>query len=642
MLTGKRAFRASTAADTMSAILKEEPPEMSEANRQIPSALERIVRHCLEKNSEERFQSARDVAFDLEALSSVSGTASTAVQPKGAPRLSFVAKTAFGLIGLLLVATGGLYFGRRNRAKPPVCRRLTFRQGSIQAARFMPDGQSVIYSASFEGNPADIFTTRPQGPESRSMGLTGTTLLAVSPQGEAAILLQSHSVQIAIREGTLARVPLEGGVPREILAHIESADWSPDGSSLLITRQVEGGDRLEAPPGKLIFQNAGAIGHPRFSPQGDRIAFFDHPARLGDAGSVAVVDLAGHVTLLSNGWTDLTGLAWSPDGKEVWFTGTRESSTAKLFAVTLDGVEREQYRNVGDLLLFDVARDGRMLLAQEDWRSGIYGLGPGDTHERDLSWFDYSVAVGLSGDGRTMLFTENGESVGSQEGTSYLRGTDGSPALRISEGLCWALSPDSQTVICTNSSNQLTQVPAKTGEVKRLTNDELVHGISAWFPDQKKILFLGLQSGHNARLYSLDIAEGKSRATTPEGASSYFRVSPDGEQIAVAMGSEYRTTLYSASGGEGRPVRAAEPGEVPVAWSADGRALFCQKLGQMPFDIIQIDLNSGKRTLWKQIMPPNPLGVTFTGQAHLSSDLKSYVYTVDRRLDVLYVVDGLH
>jgi serine/threonine protein kinase len=519
MLSGKRAFTAGTAAETMSAILNDDPLQSNESNRQIPPSLERIVRHCLEKNPDERFQSAHDLGFDLESITSSVSTAANSPIAVPTAKSKYAVALGLGLLFTVLVAGGAFYFGRKGSLKFPTYRRITFRQGSIQAARFTPDGQSVIYSAALEGQLPDIFTTRPQSPESRSMGLVGSTILSVSSQGEMAVLLQAHAVQIALTQGTLARVPLEGGVPREISANVESADWTPDGSKLLITKQDGVNDRLESPPGTLIYQTTGAIGRARFSPDGNSIAFFNYEGRLSDNGSVAVVDLAGHRRVLSTGWTDLTGLAWSPNGGGVWFSGSRDSGMSRLFAVNLKGSEREVMRSLGGLRMYDIARDGRVLLSREDWRSGIYGLAPGENHERDLSWFDYSVAWDLTSDGRTVLFMENGDSVGAAQQVSYLRGTDGSPALRISNGSCWAISHDGRSVLCTGPDGQLIQVPTRSGETKALTHDALFHGIASWFSDQKRVLFQGKEPGHGFRLYVQDISGGEARPVTPEGAT---------------------------------------------------------------------------------------------------------------------------
>jgi len=643
LLTGKRAFRGETAADTMSAILKDEPPELAEPNRQIPPALERMVRHCLEKNPEERFQAARDVAFDLEALSSASGTAPA--WPVSGPvrkRKALVIAAVSGLAILAVVTAGLLVAARRGTARLPSFRRLSFHQGTVQAARFAPDGQTLAYSAAWDGGSPEIFTTRPQGPESRSMGLANSTLLAVSPTGEIAVSLGVHTLQATISAGTLARVPLEGGAPREILSQVENADWAPDGATLLITRQAGGNDRLEFPPGKLIYEKAGAIGHPRFSPNGDRIAFFDHPGRGTDNGSVAVVGLAGNKTVVSSGWADLTGLAWSARGDEIWFTGNRNSGSTALFAVTLAGSVREVTRIPGDLLLFDVGRDGRVLLGREDWRGGIYGLAPGESRERDLSWFDFSIASDISPDGKTLLFYEFGEA-GGPVSASYLRRTDGSPAVRLSDGFCWSLSRDTQRVICSSPESQLNEVPTKSGEIKPLTHDHLIHFGAQWFPDEKRVLFLGQEDlSHGPRAYVQDLTTGQTRAITPEGASNYYRLSPNGEQLAVAMGAEYRTLVYPVNGGEPRPVPGLQASEVPVAWTPDNRFLYCYRLGETPANVFQVEVASGRRSPWKKLVPPDPVGITFLGSMFISSDGKSYVYSINRKLDVLYLVEGLH
>lgn len=640
MLTSRRAFRGETAADTMSAILKEDPPELTDANRQLPPALERIVRHCLEKNPEERFQSARDVAFDLEALSSASGSAPVSARSNFVRKPKLFTAVAVGVALLSLAAAGALLAVRKSRAPLPNYRRLTFRQGTVQSARFTADGQSIVYSAALEGGTPEVFTTRPPSPESRAVGLKGSSLQAVSPTGELAVLLKAHSIALTFREGILARSPLEGGAPRELMPNVESAEWAPDGTTLLVTRQAGGKDRMEFPPGKLIYENGGAIGHPRFSPRGDRVAFFDHSGHFSDEGSVAIVDLAGHKTVLSTGWLDLTGLAWSPGAEEVWFTGTRDFGSAGLFAVTLQGVLRQVSAVPGDLLLFDISRDGRVLLGREDWLSEIYGLAPGENSERDLSWFDYSVASDLSADGRSVLFWEAGEGGGIQVPT-FLRGTDGSPAVRVSDGNCWSLSHDAQRVICVTLDGQLNEVPTKAYEVKPLIHDQLTHTTAHWFPDEKRVLFIGNETGHGQRAYIQDLPVGQPRAITPEGASSYYRLSPDGTQLAMAMGAEYRTIIYPVNGDQPKPVPGLEPGDVPVAWSPDSRFLYCYRLGDVPADVFRVEIATGARNPWKKLMPPKPIGITFVTSIFMSADLKSYVYSIDRRLDVLYLVDGL-
>ena len=640
MVAGKRAFHGETSADTMSAILKEDPEEISGSHRQIPPALERIVRHCLEKNPEQRFQSARDVAFDLESLSSDSGTAAAVTVTSTAAKSKLFPRTAVAFAILAAFAAGALVPMLRGPAPEPVYHRITFRTGTIQGASFAPDGQSVVYSASFGGNRPEIFTTRPQSPESRSLGLAGSALLSVSSAGEMAVSMGVHPVSPLFTEGTLARVPLEGGAPREIETGVEGAGWSKDGSALAIVRQSGERNRLEFPPGKLLCESGGVITNPRASPKGDRIAFFEHPDYGSSGGSVEVVDLAGKVTTLSSGWQDLTGLAWSAKADEVWFSGDRSNTALGVFAVSLKGKERSVTKSPGDLLLFDIARDGRVLIAREDWRSGIYGLAPGESKERDLSWLDYSAASGFSEDGRTLIFFEAGEGAGAQS-SSFLRTTDGSPAVRLYDGVCGSLSHDGQHVACFTPDNQLIEVPTRTGETKTLTHDQLNRVAAQWFANDTRLAFVGSEQGHGQRVYVQDVGGGRARALTPEGASFYAKASPDGTQFAVAMGVDYKTLIFPVDGGDPHPVAGLAPGEVPISWSRDGRYLYCFQIADLPVTVFRVEIATGQRTLWKKLEPSDPVGISAMGNIFLSADAKSYVYTFNRKLDVLYVVEGL-
>jgi len=638
-LTGRRAFRGETSADTMSAILKEDPQELVETGRQIPPGLDRIVRHCLEKNPEERFQSARDVAFNLEALPSTSTTTASAA-PAAPPRKSKLVIYAIGAMCVLAAFTAGaILLGRRSQPVRPSYHRLTFRQGTIQDARFAPDGQSIVYSASLEGSPADLFTTRPQSPESRALGLKGTTLLGVSKTGELAVMMGAHALEATFYTGTLARVPLEGGAPREIQSNVQHAEWSPDGTALLIVHQVGGIDHMEFPPGKLVFEG-GAIAHPRFSPIGDRIAFFDFPSHINLDGAVVVVDLQGHKSVLSKGWADLTGLAWSSGGNEVWFSGDRDNGSSGLFAVDLKGRERLVEKIPGDLLLFDIAADGRVLLAREDWRGGVYGLAPGESRERDLSWFDFSYAQDFSSDGAFVLLGEEGESGGGV--VSYLRKMDGSPAVRLNDGPCFGLTHDAERVICAGTGNDLQEVPTRTGEVKTLTHDHLIHLAAGWLPGEKRFLFSGQEPDRGQRFYVQDVAGGEPRAITPDGARTWASLSPDGSRLAIPMGAAYQTLIFPIAGGEPQSIPGLEAGYLPITWSSDGQFLYCYRMGAVPANILRVEVATGRSTPWKQLMPPDPVGIVYLSDIHFSADMKSYVYGFQRKMDVLYLVEGLH
>src|SRR5262249_30787136 len=210
-----------------------------------------------------------------------------------------------------------------------------------------------------------------------------------------------------------AQVSVSGGVaPRSIMDGVEWADWAPDGTSYALVRDVNARKQLEYPAGKVLYQTTGWISHPRVSPKGDLVAFIDHPIRRDDGGSVAVVDRSGNRRVLAGIFSTVQGLAWSPNGKEVWFTGTRVGGNRAIHAVSLSGVERLLARVTESLTIQDIAADGRTLVSHDVIRIGVLGKAVGETAERDLSWLDWSAAFDLSKDGKTLLFNETGEGSG--------------------------------------------------------------------------------------------------------------------------------------------------------------------------------------------------------------------------------------
>jgi eukaryotic-like serine/threonine-protein kinase len=647
MLSGRRAFAGDSAADTMSAILKEEPRDLSATSQNIHPGLERVVRHCLEKNPEERFHSAHDLAFDLETMSGISAPALThiAEPPAGAkrrpwPLLAGTALVAFVLVGVAFVA------GRKTGyVLPPSFHQLTFRRGEISSARFASDGQTILYSASWEGRPIEIFVSRPESPESRPFGLLGAGVLAISGSGEMAVSLGRHIVGPFTTTGTLARIGVAGGAPREVLEDVQWADWSPDGRNLAVVRETEGRNRLEFPIGKVLYETAGWISHPRVSPGGDLVAFLDHPVRGDNGGSVAVVDRSGKNTkkTLSDVFEGAEGLAWSPGGREVWFTAAKFGISFALHSVTLTGHDRLLARVPGTANLQDVSRDGRVLMTHDRLRSGILGFAAGEAKELDLSWLDWSLPTDLSADGKTLLFVESGEGGGPGYSVMF-RKTDGSPAVRIGEGYAQALSPDAKwalSIIHFASEPQIVVLPIGAGEPKPLPREGLNVQRAEWLPDGKRILLTANETGHGARLYVRDLAGGKARAFTPEGYRSFQRtISPDGRFVAV-RGPDQRNYLYPLEGGEPTPLPGLTAEDTPVGWTADGRSLYVYRRGELPAKVYQFDVATGRKQLWKELMPADSSGVTEISRFCPTRDGKSYVYSYTRVLSDLYLVEGL-
>ena len=643
MLSGRRAFRGDSAVETMSAILKEEPPELVETNRALDPALERVVRHCLEKRREERFQSARDLAFQLQALSGASS--SGAVRAEAATTTSHPRRALLAGLALAAALAGGWWAGARwNKAGILSFHQVTFRRGTIAAARFAADGQTIVYSAAWGGSRVEILTTRLESPESRSLGLSSAGLLALSSSGEMAIALGCEFFWGSC-QGTLARASLAGGAPREVLQDVHEAEWTPDGTDLAVVRDAEGRHRLEFPVGHVLYDTPGWISQPRFSPRGDLIAFIDHPSPSEDKGSVAVVDRSGKYQKLSAGWSSAWGLAWSPSGREIWFTAAEVGRAQSLHAVTLSGESRVVLRAPARLLLHDISKHGRVLLARETARGGLMCLPPGQKEERDLSWFDWSTAADISPDGRTVLFCERGEGTKAAP-TAYLRAADGSPAVKLGEGRPLALSPDGEWAALAKGGSRETLVllPTGPGEPRTLPSGTITGFVeAAFFPDGKRILILGTEDGFARRCYVQALDSGDPRPVSPAGASVDFTgnpISPDGRSFA-ARGAEGKIVIYPVAGGMPEAVKGLDAGSVPVRWSADGRFLFAFAREHVPARVYRLNLTSHVRELWRELLPADATGIVGISTVDLSSDGRAYTYTYDHRMSELYVAEGL-
>ncbi len=640
MLSGKRAFHGDSAADTMSAILKEEPADLSETNRNVSPALERIVRHCLEKNPAERFQSARDVAFNLEALTdiSISSRAGIQVLPEKKSRRWAIPVLATVLI---LASWAGIYrFAQRGAVRAnPTFHEVTFRNGIIWDARFAPDGQTIVYGAAWDGAPQEIFSSRFDSTDSRSIGLPNSQILSISSKGEMAVSLHPVNAGPFAQAGTLARVPLAGGAPREVVDNVFWADWTPDGQSLAVIRPgPSGGGQLEFPSGNVIYSPKGWVSHVRFSPNGALLAISDHVPG-GDDGRVVIIDAQGNSKASSSFYSSVEGLAWAPSGKEVWFSAVPAGSARSIYALDLAGKERLIYRAPGGLTIHDISRTGLVLLTFDKARVSISALPPGETRERSLSWFDWSLLLDMSPDGKTILFSETGEAMGANY-SIFVRKMDGSPAVRLGDGGFGALSPDGNWVVTSvGSPAKLVLLPTGVGEPKQLTDDKTDHFNFSWLPDSKSIIYAAAESGHGARSYLLDTQGGTPHPLTPEGTIGGLPT-PDGKFV-LAVDAKRARWLYPIAGGE--PVKlnfVPNPDERIMGFFDGGKSLLV-RTASVPVKVTRVDIATGRREPFKEIMPADPAGVQAIPTIRFSTDGKSYAYSIGRILSDLFVVDGL-
>ena len=637
MVGGKRAFKGESFVETAHAILNDEPAPLSSLCPDVPSALESLVRHCLEKEPAQRFQSARDLAFALEAMSGSGGTGKVVAEP--VPRWRRWTMPAMGLALVAAVAVTYMIVERTSKALIPTYERVTFRRGTVSSARFTPDGRTIVYSARWLDRQGELYSQRLGTTEARALGLRGRILAA------------SGGEMIFLHGDTLSRVSLEGGTPRDVLAGVMGADWSRDGNRIAVVREVDGCQQLEYPVGNVLFRaptSTEILDSPRLSPRGDLIAVLRKPnGSIDDYGDVVMLDLSGRRTVLAKGLPSVGGLAWAPDGHEVWFSATRVGLNLALHAVTLSGRERILARMAGSITIQDVSADGRVILTHDQQRFETRGRMAGDSVERDLSWLDGTCTPRLSNDGTKMLFQEWGEG-GGIRASVYFWKLDGSTPVRLGEGTPGSATPDWKWAVClVGPPYRLKLIPIGAGDVKELplgSLSEATYGIVC--PDGKRMLVMGAEAGRPYRLFMQDLPDGVPRPFTPEGINIYsIPTSPDGRLwTARPPGPRAPYLLYSIDGGAPRPIHGLLVDDEPLTWSDDGRSLFIQPGGaKIHARVARLDTRTGRREPWLEVTPPDRAGVGTPVWALVSitPDGRHYAYWYMRNLSDLYLVDGL-
>ncbi len=617
MLAGSRPFAAASAAETMTAILREEPPELARHGHPVSPALERIARRCLEKEPAARFRSAADLAYALEAVGTSSSGSHAAVAAPGGPAVV------------------------RPRFK-----RITFRNGMVAGARFVPDGSGAVFGASWEGRPFEVFTAHPGSSEARSLGLPPANLLAISAGGEMALSLGYNHFFWNQAKGTLARNALGGGGVRPLQKDVAQADWSPDGRSLALVRYVDGLCRLEYPAGQVRHETPDWMSRLRVSREGRMVAFARHLFEGDTMGSIALVDAGGACRTLVAEMTSLSGIAWSPGGDEIWYSGIDDAQQNGIWAVSLDGATREIFTSPARVWLHDVARDGRVLIGLGNLRLGMsVSRGP-DEPEFELSWFDGTLATDISADGRTVLFTE-GHEAENPHYACYLRDIDGSPAVRLGDGASMRLSADGQWALAVTvvPRPELVAYPVGIGEPRAIPIAGLDRILWAGYhPDGRRLFVVGTNAERANRLYVVP-AEGGTPALlwdepVAAGRITGPAISPDGERLAVRRVSGGNAMVRAATR-EAEPVAGLTHDDTVLSFDATAAHLYVVTGDTAGRRVDRVRLATGERTLWRSLAPSDRTGVFYVGPPVLSADGRTMAYSYYRHISDLYVVEGL-
>jgi eukaryotic-like serine/threonine-protein kinase len=617
LLSGTQAFEGDTAADRVSAILTAEPPPLVAAvEREVPG-IGAVVTRLLAKRPEGRLESAGDLAFTLELLAGRSAPAGTgeAAAPAAPPA------------------------GPNVRFRP-----LTFRDGELFCARFAPDGQTFVYQAAVAGEPSEIFLARVESPDARSVGLQDTDLQAVSSTAELAVTLRPRDIGGFIRLGTLARVPLVGGRPRELAHDVFHADWLPDGKSLAAIRKVGVGYQLEAPLGTVIHKTNGWMSNIRCSPDGKQIAFLDHRAPGSNAGCVCVIRPGERFRRLSEERPTISNLVWRPDGEEIWFAAQGEDSPDGVYAVTLAGKVRHVYSAPGYGGVEDLAANGDALFLMISPRMRMETSTRSEGREAavDLSWLDWSLLRDVSADGSMVLFDETGIASGGVAGV-YLRPIDGEPAARLGDGVCSAISDDGHFVLGGDLSgpNHFSIIPIGAGEVRVVPTGDLSPRYGGWLPGGREVVVVAAKKGEGGRLYRVEIESAAIRPLHDQVvALGLIIVSPDGSQV-IARGEDGALALFPVDGGAPRPFPELAAPWRTAGWMGDSKSFFAFRGGAVPTQVFRVDAESGAKEPWVEIDPVERSGVSGINTARFTRDGERYVCSYTRIDSALFHARGL-
>ena len=678
MLYGRRAFLGQTPVETLHAILSVDPADAAASKVAILPVLEQLIFRCMEKDPEQRYQSLKDLAYDLQHLSTISpGPGHTpAAKARGARRLWLGVGIAGTLVlGLLGWATNLLHVGAPPQ--PPAFTRLTHAQGTVESAFFGPDGRTIYFTQRLGGGRPAIFVLRPDSPEPKPVEVPDALLLGVSASSELLILRNPTPRFAGHYRGMLAQVNGGGGAVKEIQEDVQEAAWDGQGLAM-VTSDAQMRIRLEFANKVIVDSQAASrlVLLPRVSRDGQTLAVVD--ADTVAKTELVLYDRQGHRKVVltktdDNRGDTISGLAWGPGG-ELWCSEIMGDQTA-VWAVARGGHRRLLWRGEGTKALMDVSAEGRMLLAHHQVRRGVLLQKAGEGGARDISIASGTQATGISADGRQVLLQESPlMDGGTDQDVSYLQVLDGSPAIRVTKGTAQTLSTDGAWINIALVGEAQSLDPALAGALQRahlepkavldprnptpalvfvpngagrpfamaLPGELTGAGYAYLHPDGRQVLFSGVR-GQETFYFSADRQGGAVRAITPAGYGTMpinlVPLSPDGTRIILMKGGQGFTQPLASP--EPRLIPGLVKGENPVGWSQDQKAVFVRTMAGLPLVITRVDLASGARQEVLSFTPGDVSGLLFFRSVRMTPDARTFALSYVRKLSDLFLVEGL-
>jgi len=639
MATRERPFRRGTLVESLAATIAEDVEPLRLRRPDAPAPLEWLIERCLSKDPSDRYASTADLARELASLrdhlSDLTRMPSGEMTAGARPRHWWRSRTALAVVAVAIAAGGFAAARLTTETGVPSYRPLTFTRGSITGARFGPDGKTVYYSAIYGDGPPRVYQTNVDRIESKLLEhVSAGVIQSVSATQELAVVLTED--RQSLTAGTLVRVPNIGGTPRPLAEGATFADWAPDGERLAIIRA----GRCEFPIGTVIAPRCTMV---RVSPQGDKVAMLFSPSPF--LSTLEVQDLSGRA-LATFTMPFIYGLAWSPDGREVWFTGSDTGSphNRALYAINLKGVRRLIASMPGAMTIYDIARDGSALIATGAGWTAVNAARLNGEPDLPLDLLGRSEIVGLSTDGKWVLTNESRD-VGRG---AYLRLTDGSDPIPFPGRFAVGLSPDGTSILVRqiDDPRQLTLISAATGKSDNVSIPaelETTGSRALWSRDGRR-LFMWMRPPQlvdgrpaPARLYMRE-GEKAWQAITPAMPQDRFAVSRDGRAVAIReQGGE--VVIYSTDGAAPRRVDG-ERGK-PIHWSDDGQLIYFLEGTRVPTRVYRRHIATGRVEPWRTIGPPDRTGVSAITEVFIAQGEQFYVYQYGRVLNDLYLARDL-